>query len=209
MPAADGVAFQTAPFTKATTIVGPATVDLWVKATGPVEDFQATVTEVRPVCRPGGVRHLGVPAQLQPGRHPRLHGLFTDPTYLAGDARPLSPTPYKLVKIPIDPIAHTFRPGTELRIVISAPGGDRPVWEFDTLDSGQTATVGMGGVAASALVVNKVGGVRTPTVPACGSLRGEPCRALVAEGNEGPSSGAARGAARAHAIGGERRPVDH
>jgi len=35
------------------------------------------------------------------------------------------------VKIPIDPIVHTFRPGTELRVVISAPGGDRPAWEFD------------------------------------------------------------------------------
>ena len=59
----------------------------------------------------------------------------------------------------------------------------------------------MGGVAASTLVVNKVGGVRsTSTVPACGSLRGEPCRALVAEGNEGFSSRAAlrSGAVRSH-----------
>ena len=44
----DGVAFQTAPFTTDTTIVGPATVNLWVEAATPVEDFQVTVTEVRP-----------------------------------------------------------------------------------------------------------------------------------------------------------------
>ena len=56
----------------ATTIVGPATLDLWVKAAAPVEDFQATITEVRPATRPGGVRHLGLPAQLEPGRPARL-----------------------------------------------------------------------------------------------------------------------------------------
>ena len=88
------------------------------------------------------------------------------------------------MKIPIDPIVHTFRPGTELRVVISAPGGDRPVWAFDTLDNGQEATVGFGGLTASSLVVNVVSGVAaTTTLPACGSLRGEPCRAYQAEGN--------------------------
>jgi hypothetical protein len=96
---------------------------------------------------------------------------------------------YRLDKIPIDPIAHTFRPGTELRIVISAPGGDRPSWEFDTVDHGQSATVGIGGIAASALIVNKVASVNsTSTLPTCGSLRGEPCRALRAEGNQRPRS---------------------
>ncbi len=94
------------------------------------------------------------------------------------------------MKIPIDPIVHTFRPGTELRVVLSAPGGDRPVWEFATLDDGQTATVGLGGPAASALTVNVVSGVdATPTLPACGSLRGEPCRAYQAEGNQAGSKG--------------------
>ena len=48
VPSADGIAFQTAPFTVPTTIAGPATLELWVKAAAPVEDFQATITEVRP-----------------------------------------------------------------------------------------------------------------------------------------------------------------
>ncbi|HEY6429641.1 MAG TPA: hypothetical protein VIX84_20635, partial [Acidimicrobiales bacterium] len=71
-----------------------------------------------------------------------------------------------------------------LRVVISAPGGDRPVWTFASLDHGQQATVGLGGDAGSALTVNVVSGVdATAALPACGSLRGEPCRALVAESN--------------------------
>ena len=48
VPSADGLGFQTAPFTRDTTIVGPATLDLWVESSSPVVDLQATVTEVRP-----------------------------------------------------------------------------------------------------------------------------------------------------------------
>jgi uncharacterized protein len=186
VPAADGLAFQTAPFTKATTIVGPATVDLWVRAASRVEDYQVTVTEARPASGQEEYITSGFFRSSNQVDLPNSTSLFTNPSYLESDARNLSPSSYTLVKIPVDPIAHTFRPGTELRIVISAPGGDRPSWEFATVDSGQSAAVGIGGVAASKLVVNAVSGVTsTPALPSCGSLRGEPCRTLQAEGNQG------------------------
>ena len=54
------------------------------------------------------------------------------PTYLAADKKNLPAGKFTLVRIPVDPIAHTFRAGTGLRIVISAPGGDRPSWTFQT-----------------------------------------------------------------------------
>ncbi|HXQ61318.1 MAG TPA: CocE/NonD family hydrolase [Acidimicrobiales bacterium] len=185
VPTADGVAFQTAPFTKDKTFVGPATVDLWMESATPVEDYQVTVTEVRPAASEEEYVTSGF---LRSSNQVDLAGstsLFTDPSYLAADAGTVSPSTYTLVKIPVDPIAHTFRAGTELRLVISAPGGDRPSWEFDTIDSGQAATIGTGGIAASALVVNQVHGVKdTATLPPCGSLRGEPCRAYQAEGNQ-------------------------
>ena len=187
VPARDGIAFQTAPFTRATTIVGPATVDLLVKASAPVEDYQVTVTEARPSASQEEYITSGFLRSSNQVDLADSTRLFTNPSYLTRDDRTLSPRAYTLVRIPVDPIAHTFRPGTELRIVISAPGGDRPSWEFDTLDHGQSATVGLGGVAASTLTVNQVSGVEnTPALPTCGSLRGEPCRALQAEGNQDP-----------------------
>jgi uncharacterized protein len=186
VPAADGIAFQTTPFTNNTTIVGPATVNLWVKSATPVGDFQVTVTEVRPSAQQEEYITSGF---LRSSNQVDLSGstpLFTEPTYLSSDARPLSPKTYRLVKIPIDPIVHTFRAGTELRVVVSAPGGDRPTWAFATLDKGQTATVGFGAVGSSSLVIDLVRGVSaTPTLPTCGTLRGEPCRAYQAEGNQG------------------------
>jgi len=184
VPAADGVSFESTPFTSDTTFVGPATVDLWVKSQTPVEDFQVTVTEVRPSASQEEYVTSGFLRSSNQVDLSDSTKLFTDPSYLERDARNLSATSYKLVKIPIDPIVHTFRAGTELRIVISAPGGDRPSWEFATVDDGQSATVGVGGVAASALVANVVTGVQnTSTLPACGILRGEPCRTYQAEGN--------------------------
>jgi hypothetical protein len=185
VPAADGLGFETAPFTQPTTVAGPATLDLWVKATSSVEDFQATITEVRPADAVEEYITSGFLRSSNQVDRSDSTPLFTDPTYLPADAKNLSPDRFKLVKIPIDPIVHTFRPGTELRVVVSAPGGDRPVWEFATLDNGQSASIGLGGEAASALVVNTANGVAaTPTLPACGSLRGEPCRAYQAEGNQ-------------------------
>jgi uncharacterized protein len=180
VPAADGIAFETPPFQEDTTIVGPATLDLWVRSATPVEDYQATITEVRPTSGQEEYVTSGFLRSSNQVDNRDSTSLFTDPTYLGDDARDLSPTTYSLVKIPIDPIAHTFRAGTELRVVISAPGGDRPIWEFDTVDNGQQATAGLGGATPSALVVNEVSGViPTATLPACNSLRGEPCRAYV------------------------------
>jgi uncharacterized protein len=180
VPAADGTAFETAPFTAATTIVGPATLDLWVKSAAPVVDLQVTVTEARPATGQEEYVTSGFLRSSNQVDRPDSTALFTDPDYLAGASRNLSSSSFTLVKVPVDPIVHTFRPGTALQIVISAPGGDRPSWAFDSLDHGQRATVGLGGATPSALVVDRVHGVvATPTLPACNSLRGEPCRPLV------------------------------
>ena len=46
-------------------------------------------------------------------------------------------------------------------------------------------SIGYGGATASSLEVNVVHGVQaTAALPVCGSLRGEPCRAYQAEGNQ-------------------------
>ena len=189
VPPADGIAFQSTPFKNATTIVGPATLDLWLRSSTPVVDLQATITEVRPSANQEEYVTSGFMRSSNQVDASDSTALFTDPTYRGNDTKSLSPSSYKRVKIPIDPIVHTFRPGTALRIVISAPGGDRPIWEFATLDNGQSATVGLGGGAASALVVNAVTGVSaTSNLPPCNSLRGEPCRNYQAEGNQTSST---------------------
>ncbi len=184
VPAANGVAFETRVLTKATTIVGPASLNLMLKSTERVTDLQVTVTEVRP----GETGEEYVTSGFLRSSDRTLSSASTlldpIPTYLASDRRSLPTGHFTLLRIPVDPIAHTFRPGTRLRIVISAPGGDRPSWTFDTPATHNSVidTVALGG---SSLVVNEVPGVvPTSTLPACGALRGEPCRAYSRLNNQ-------------------------
>ena len=133
VPAADGVAFQTAPLASDTTVVGPATLDLRVTSASPVVDLQATITEVRPGSGQEEYVTSGFLRSSNQVDLPLSTDLFTVPSFLGGDAKTLSATATTLVKVPIDPVVHTFRAGTELRVVLSAPGGDRPSWEFATV----------------------------------------------------------------------------
>jgi hypothetical protein len=187
VPATNGIAFETPAFTEATTIVGPASLDLRLESTALVTDLQVTVTEVQP----GQTEEEYVTSGFLRSSNRTLSAASTVldpvPTYLASDRRNLPRGRFSLVRIPIDPIAHTFRAGTRLRIVISAPGGDRPSWTFDTPATYNSVidTVALGGINGSSLVVNKVSGVvPTTTLPVCGALRGEPCRAYAHLGNQ-------------------------
>jgi predicted acyl esterase len=188
VPAANGIAFETPALTSATTIVGPASLNLMLRSTAPVTDLQVTVTEVRP----GATQEEYVTSGFLRSSDRTLSATSTVldpvPTYLMADRRPLTRGRFTLVRIPVDPIAHTFRAGTRLRIVISAPGGDRPSWTFDTpaTHGSVVDTVALGGSRGSSLVVNEVGAVvPSSATPACGALRGEPCRAYAALGNQG------------------------
>jgi hypothetical protein len=184
VPAGNGVAFETPVLSSDMTIVGPASLDLQLESTAPVTDLQVTVTEVRP----GQKQEEYVTSGFLRSSNRTLTSASTPldpiPDYLESDRANLPAGQFTLVRIPIDPIAHTFRAGTRLRIVISAPGGDRPSWAFGTSATHGTVTdtVELG---TSSLVVNVVAGVTpTPAVPACGALRGEPCRAYALMSNQ-------------------------
>jgi hypothetical protein len=187
VPAANGIAFETPVFATDTTVVGPASLDLELESTAPVTDLQVTVTEVRPGDNEEEYVTSGFLRSSNRTLLSSSTALDPIPNYLASDRQNLPTGRFTLVRIPIDPIAHTFRAGTRLRIVISAPGGDRPSWSFGTFDTGGkvTDTVELGD---SSLVVNIVSGVTpTPTLPACGALRGEPCRPYALMSNQSPA----------------------
>ena len=82
------------------------------------------------------------------------------------------------------PFGHVFREGSRLRITVEAPGGDRPRWRFGTLDTdGVTNTIARSVAHPSRVVLPVISGVEVPPgAPACGALRGQPCRDYVAVG---------------------------
>ena len=88
--------------------------------------------------------------------------------------------------IPLYYEGHAYRAGSRIRVTISAPNGDQPIWSFGEARPKGTAriTVAFSKGRPSRLVLPVVPGVDVPTgLPPCPGLRGEPCRPYVALAN--------------------------
>jgi hypothetical protein len=84
------------------------------------------------------------------------------------------------------PFAHAFRAGSQIRLTIDAPGNARAVWEFETSRLGETVTIAHDEEHPSRIVLPVVSGVQVPpALPACTSLRGQPCRPYRPASNGG------------------------
>ncbi len=181
----EGVGFISPVLKKDMVVVGPASLNLWVKSTALDTDLQVTVSEVRPngqemYVQSGYLRAAYRKTNSQSSVFQPMHS-FTNPKNLVQGK-------YSLVRIGILPILYAFRAGSRIRITIEAPGGDLPVWQFATPNtySKVTDTVGLGGRYSSSVVFPVINSLTPPDPqPACPSLRGQPCRTYVPAGNGG------------------------
>ncbi len=95
------------------------------------------------------------------------------------DISPLPRDRFVKVTIPLYYEGHVYRADSRIRVRISAPNGDQPIWSFgETRPKGQaTVAIGYGDDMPSRLVLPEVPGASAPTgLPPCPGLRGEPCR---------------------------------
>ena len=90
---------------------------------------------------------------------------------------------YTKVVVPLYFQAHAYRAGSRIRVTISAPGGEQPIWSFAharPTRGAATVHVLSSRTHPSRLVLPIVRGVSIDSpAPACGSLRNEPCRDYV------------------------------
>jgi uncharacterized protein len=189
-PLADGkgVGFVTAPLPSDLVIAGPSSLDLQLKSSAPDTDLQVTLSEVRPDGNETYVQNGWLRASHRKLDAARSTALDPVPTHLKADAAPLPAGAFSLVRVPIFPVAHAFRAGSRIRVTVEAAGGDRPRWDFATVDHGTTTnTIALGGPYGSQLVLPVVAGATakgTP-LPAPTALRGEPSRTYVPASNGG------------------------
>ena len=158
-------------------LAGPASVDLWVTIDGDDADLEATLTEIAPdgsetYIQSGWVRlSRRTLSEEATELRPAISGLESDVARLSPDEEPV------LVRIEILPFAHVMRDDSRLRLTVDTPGASRPRWRFDVLEESTTVTVHTGGAFDSSIVLPVLPGVTAPAErPACGSLRGQPCR---------------------------------
>jgi uncharacterized protein len=185
-PSGSAVSFLSAKLTKDTTVIGAGAVTLWVRSSTPNVDLQATISEVRPDGNETFVQNGWLRAserKLASGSDNMFKQPSTllepIPSFRAADVKPMPSGSFVKVVIPLYYEGHAYRAGSRIRVTISAPNGTQPVWSFGQTEPTGTATVSISFSRSmpSSLVLPVIPGVKVPTaLPACPSLRNEPCR---------------------------------
>ncbi|MEO9118973.1 MAG: CocE/NonD family hydrolase [Solirubrobacteraceae bacterium] len=181
-PAGSAASYVSAPLPSTTTVIGGGAVHLWVKASRPSVDLQVTVSEVRPDGKETFVQNGWLRAderKLDPAKSTLLAPV---PSLRAADVAPLPAGRFTEVVVPLYYEGHVYRAGSRIRITVTAPNGDQPVWSFAETRPAGTATVTLAHSARypARVMLPVVPGVSTSTpLPPCPGLRGEPCRTYV------------------------------
>ena len=178
-PAGRALSYETRPLGATTTVTGAGAVRAWIRASRRNVDLQVTISEVRPdgketFVQGGWLR--GNERKLDARKSTKLEPVLS---LRARHVRPLPRKRYVKVTIPLYYQGHAYRAGSRIRVTISAPNGDQPIWSF-----GETRPKGRARVwlahskrRPSSLVLPVTPGVNVTTgLPPCPGLRGEPCR---------------------------------
>jgi uncharacterized protein len=192
-PAGTALSYVSAPLPADTTVIGSGAVDVWVKSSTPDVDLQATVSEVRPDGNETFVQNGWLRAserKLSTDKDnmfkQRSTAVEPIPTFTAADAAPMPAGRFVKVVIPLYFEGHAYRAGSRIRVTIAAPNGTQPVWSFGQTEPTGTANeaIAFSKTKPSRLVLPVVPDLTVPTaLPACNSLRNEPCRPYVATAN--------------------------
>ncbi len=183
-----GLGFITPALATNKVLVGPGSIDLYLKSSAADTDLQATISEVRPDGKETYIQTGWLRASMRTLNAAKSSALDPFPTYLQKDASNLPSGSYTLVRVPLPSFSHAFRAGSKIRITITAPGGDRPSWQFDSLSNGETNTLSLGGAQPSSVNLPFITGAVVPSnkpLPGPTALRGQPSRDYVAASNGG------------------------
>jgi len=178
-PADSAASYLTAPLSSNTTVIGAGALHLWVRSSTPNVDLQATVSEVRPDGKETFVQNGWVRAderKLDLAKSTLLEPVLS---LRASDVSPMPVNRFVPVTVPLYYEGHAYRAGSRIRVTITAPNGDQPIWSFGETDPTGTASVAIAHSRQmpSSVILPVVPGVNVPTsLPPCPGLRGEPCR---------------------------------
>jgi predicted acyl esterase len=179
-PAGSGVSYLSGPLGSDTTVVGAGFVRAWVRSSRPSVDLQATITEVRPDGREVFVQSGWLRANERKLDAKKNEPLRPVLSLRERDVKPMPKGRFAKLTIPLYYQGHAYRAGSRVRLKITAPGGDQPIWAFEEhlpKDHDANVAVARSGKRPSRLVLPVVPAGDIPTeLPPCPGLRGQPCR---------------------------------
>jgi uncharacterized protein len=170
------LAYTTPKLAHAVELLGPASVDLWLKSTATDTNLQATITEVRP----DGEEIYVARGWLRASQR-KLDRRASTPTMpvqtdLQSDVQPLVPGTPTYMRFAVFPVDYVFRGGSRIRLVIDTPsqtGG----WNFEPLANAGLNSILHDAQHPSEIVVGTVPRVGANAgYPACDTLLNQPCR---------------------------------
>ena len=137
-PAGTAASYLTPPLGADTAIIGAGAVQAWIKASVPDVDLQVTISEVRPDGKETYVQSGYLRTSLR-ALDKRKSTLLEPQLSLRRDtAAKLPKGQFSKVVIPLYYEGHMYRAGSRIRVTISSPNGDQPVWAFaETVPAGQ------------------------------------------------------------------------
>jgi uncharacterized protein len=178
-PAGTVASYVSPPLPADAGIIGGGSVHAWIRASVPDLDLQATVSEVRPDGKETYVQSGWLRTSLRKLDQRKSSLLEPVLSLRREDAAKLPKGSFAKVIIPLYYQGHVYRAGSRIRVTLTAPSGDQPVWAFDeSIPRGDAkVTVRFSHKHPSRLILPRVPGVSAPTpLPPCPALRGEPCR---------------------------------
>jgi hypothetical protein len=179
-PPGSGLSYVSSPLADNTTVIGAGAITAWVRSSKPNVDLQATITEVRPDGKEVFVQGGWLRASMRKLDKAKSAPLEPVLSLRARDKQPMPRGRFVKLTIPLYYQGHAYRKGSRIRVLITAPNGDQPVWSFGEAEPRK----GIANVAfayskkrPSRLTLPVVPGVDIPTgLPPCPGLRAEPCR---------------------------------
>lgn len=177
VPPGGAVSYTTDALSSDLVLAGPASLDLWLTATGADTDLQVTVTEVRPDGQETYVQRGWLRASHRALDDARSTALRPYHTHARADAAELTAGEPTFMRLEVFPFAHAFRAGSRLRLWIESPLAHTGFWAFAPVLPPGINTVLHDAEHPSRLVVGVLPGVEAPTPrPGCDTLRNQPCR---------------------------------
>jgi hypothetical protein len=181
-PAGTALSYVSAPLATDTAVVGAGALRAWIRSAARDVDLQATITEVRPDGQESFVQGGWLRASERKLDARKSTLLEPVPSLRRKDASPLPKGRFARVDVPLYYQGHVYRAGSRIRVILSAAGGDQPVWAFGEARPRRRASVSLARDAAhpSRLILPVVPGIAAATpLPPCPGLRGQPCRPYV------------------------------
>jgi predicted acyl esterase len=181
-PPGTAASYVSAPLGADTAVVGAGALQAWIKSPARSVDLQATVTEVRPDGLETYVQSGWLRTSVRKLDTQKSTPLEPVLSLRKKDAARLPRGEFAKVTVPLYYQGHVYRKASRVRVTLSAPRGDQPIWAFGELQPRKdtSVVVARDPKRPSRLLLPVVPGITAPTpLPPCPGLRGEPCRTFV------------------------------